>query len=460
MSSRLNSKDSLNNTQKKLESVSSSFCLAKWKNSTLHLHNGHTQSCHHVRSQKFSIDPNNPSSLHNSEDKIVSREKMLTGKRPSECSYCWKVEDRGHISDRVIKSNNPVYMETFDEVVSSETGREINPSFLEISFDHKCQFTCLYCNPAYSTSWEKELKDHGQYKTYGNLLNQKYNQSRLALKKAEREKNIEAFWNWWPELQNSLRYLRVTGGEPLLSKETFRLIDELSKIKNRNLHFAINSNLGVQQNLIDRFIEKCPELQKNILHYSLYTSIDTIGPRAEYIRHGLNEKEFWENCEKVLSSIEKKITLCFMITVNALSLFGLKELLLKINQLAEKYPQHEIRFDTPYVQYPAHLSVEILPKSFRKFAEETYEWAVDQKNFSEEEKNGLRRLPDLIGSGSYNPAVLYLLRQDFSRFIDESDRRKGTSFKETFPELVEFKESCSHKMKNFKQSFLNREAQI
>jgi hypothetical protein len=34
-------------------------------------------------------------------------------------------------------------------------------------------------------------------------------------------------------------------------------------------------------------------------------------------------------------------------------------------------------------------------------------------------------------------------RKDFSIFIDEYDRRRGTDFKQTFPELVPFYEECS-----------------
>ena len=82
-------------TKKQLDSVSPSFCLAKWQQVTIHLQNGHTHSCHHPQTHKIPLEEikENPSALHNTEYKKQQRKLMLEGKRPDECSYCWKVED-------------------------------------------------------------------------------------------------------------------------------------------------------------------------------------------------------------------------------------------------------------------------------------------------------------------------------------------------------------------------------
>ena len=103
----MSSNEHLNKVKQELDNVSSSFCIAKWKQVTMHLQNGHTHSCHHPATHFVPVEEikRNPTALHNSEFKKSQRKLMLEGARPSECDYCWRVEDTGeHLSDRIYKS--------------------------------------------------------------------------------------------------------------------------------------------------------------------------------------------------------------------------------------------------------------------------------------------------------------------------------------------------------------------
>ena len=73
--------------QKKINDVSPSFCIAKWKQVTLHLQTGHNHSCHHPTTHKIPLDElaANPSALHNTQFKKSQRKLMLEGARPKEC---------------------------------------------------------------------------------------------------------------------------------------------------------------------------------------------------------------------------------------------------------------------------------------------------------------------------------------------------------------------------------------
>ena len=87
-----------------IDTVSPSFCAAKWNNATIWLGSGTTASCHHPPAHKISIDEikANSKALHNTKHKKLMRKQMLAGERPTECEYCWKIEDIGRdsISDR------------------------------------------------------------------------------------------------------------------------------------------------------------------------------------------------------------------------------------------------------------------------------------------------------------------------------------------------------------------------
>ena len=82
-------------TKKVIDSISTSFCAAKWYNVSIWLGNGRTASCHHPLAHSIprkELD-NDKSALHNTQFKKEQRKKMLEGERPAECSYCWRVED-------------------------------------------------------------------------------------------------------------------------------------------------------------------------------------------------------------------------------------------------------------------------------------------------------------------------------------------------------------------------------
>ena len=77
------------------EDLGPALCLAKWKQVSLHLATGLNNSCYHP--PLHLIDPEaiktNPSALHNTGHKKAQRKIMLRQERPTECSYCWTMED-------------------------------------------------------------------------------------------------------------------------------------------------------------------------------------------------------------------------------------------------------------------------------------------------------------------------------------------------------------------------------
>ena len=94
--------------QQKLDTVSPSFCLAKWKQLSLHLTTGMNNSCYHPPLHRADAEAikTNPSALHNTEHKKQQRKLMLEGTRPPECSYCWAMEDNNKLSDRHYRSGS------------------------------------------------------------------------------------------------------------------------------------------------------------------------------------------------------------------------------------------------------------------------------------------------------------------------------------------------------------------
>ena len=103
-----------------INNVSPSFCTAKWLQTTLYLQNGYNHSCHHPSPHKIPEQEvkENPSALHNSNYKKLQRSKMIDGKRPPECQYCWNIEDldTDYFSDRHYKTSDDWAWDRFEEM--------------------------------------------------------------------------------------------------------------------------------------------------------------------------------------------------------------------------------------------------------------------------------------------------------------------------------------------------------
>ncbi len=454
-------KNNLITIKDKLDKIGPGFCLAKWTQTTIHLGVGHTHSCHHPNTHLISIAEVNqdPSVLHNTPYKKEIRKEMLSGKRPAECRYCWKIEDLKNtelFSDRVLKSNESWSEPYFNEVLTAGAEQNFNPKYLEISFSNVCNFKCSYCMPSVSSQWTEEIERYGPYptSTQFNTLAIDHRAKKIPIPVREHNPYIEAFWKWFPVIYKDLHTFRITGGEPLLDKNTIKVLDFIIENPNPNLVLSINTNLCVPDTLYDNFIEKIKfiTLNNKVKDVILYTSCEAYGSSAEYIRFGMDYKKWISNFQKYLANVPGgKVTV--MATYNALSISTFGNFLndmLKIKKVAgllssSRSKESTVHIDIPYLTTPTHQSVKILTKEFVPFIDlqiqfmEKSHMSVSRFGFNDHEIHKLRRIKSIIEESISTPdRDVAVNRRDFVIFVDEHDRRRGTNFLETFPELTEF----------------------
>jgi pyruvate-formate lyase-activating enzyme len=437
-----------------MNEISPTFCLAKWHHTTIYLQTGQTHSCYHPAPHDIPLDELvDPSALHNTNQKKQERQQMLDGNKPSGCNYCWNIESLGndYISDRH-ERNASIYTAERFSAIKENPLININPQYIEISFGNECNFKCGYCHPKHSSSYYKEIKDHGPYTTVKNHRN---DIDWFQIYEEETNPYVEAWWKWWPEVRKTLTILRITGGEPLLQQSTWKLLEDLEKNPLPNLELNINTNFGVKPLLIDRLVEKVNNLitKGAIKDFKVFTSIDTWGKPAEYIRTGL-DLEVWErNLDTYLTRTSLPIT--FMITFNILTVTNFQKLLEKILEWRIKYNGTEqtkwqrIRFDTPYLKEPLQYDMNLLPKEeFMPYMKSHLDFILanlDDKNrskFSELEYEKFLRVVKYMETTIYTQEKLLEGKRDFFNWFTEYDRRRGTDFRKTFPELENFYFEC------------------
>lgn len=446
--------------KQKLDTVSSSLCLAKWKQVSLHLTTGHTNSCYHPPLHKIRIEDiqRSASGIHNTDHKKQQRRLMLEGTRPGECQYCWNMEDLGEMSDRHYRSGEPWAARDFEKIVTAPWDQDVTPSYVEVNFNSVCNLKCSYCSPQFSTSWMEEAERHGAWPTATPHNDPAYFQGdRKPIPFREQNPYLEAFWQWWPTLYPELEHFRMTGGEPMMDKNTYKVFDYVMAHHNPRLHLNVTSNFCADERLWQRYKGYVKMICDNerVEHFMQYVSLDAWMDRAEYIRHGMDFALLWDRVNQFLTEIPHRSSITFIITMNNLSVTSFQELMVGMLGLRQIYSNtyQRVWFDTPVLRNPAWQSLQILPESYADKLEEV--WVYMMKNLETEERRfkgfkdyELQRLDRDIAwmreGQKLDPDYVKRQRADWFRFFDEHDRRRGTRFLKVFPEMVEWWADCGY----------------
>ena len=427
----------ISHIKNELDEISPSFCAAKWQQVTLHLQNGHTHSCHHPQTHKIPLEEieKDPSALHNTEYKKQQRKLMLEGKRPEECSYCWKVEDTegAHFSDRIKKSSSSWARKNIQTIAKQDWNYNTVPTHVEVSFSNVCNMKCVYCSPVFSSEWWSEIKHEGAYPTRDSYNNLEWISETDRTPYLNREENpyVEAWWKWWPELKKTLQVLRITGGEPLLNKNTFKLLDDLEQNPQPHLRLEINSNLSISAETIIATCHKLKKLKNEgcIKEAMIHTSCDCAGEQAEYIREGMVYSKWLEHCKMVLRT---GISLHIMVTANMLSIDTQKQLLTDVYSLKRAYSG--VTYGISILHSPSFLNVLTLPKTdywIAKF-DELVKYVKEQPETQENELNYATRLRNYFVETKLGKREANNRLKDCSKFVQEIDRRRNKNFTNTF----------------------------
>ena len=437
------------------------LCLAKWKQVSLHLPTGLNNSCYHPPLHKIPVENlvADPGSLHNTPHKKAQRVMMLRNEKPPECQYCWNMENEGKLSDRHYRSGEPWAAVDFERIKNS-TGEEndVIPSYVEVNFNNVCNLMCSYCSPQFSSSWQQEVDRSGGYPT-ARIHNDPshFGGDRRVIPAREHNPYVDAFWAWWPTLYPELVHFRMTGGEPLLDKNTYRVFDHVLANPSPKLHLNVTSNFSVDEKSWQKYLGYVKQLcDGRIEHFMQYVSLDGWGSQAEYMRHGLDFDLLWDRVNQFLTEVPSYNSLTFIVTMNNLSVTSLENLFAGILGLRKTYSKtyQRVWFDTPVLREPAWQSLQILPESYAERLEYLWAWMIRWTETPEDPFHGfkdyeLARLDrDIAWMRAAQGQDHSAAKADFYRFFREHDRRRGTDFLKTFPEMKSWWAECAYHAKN------------
>lgn len=449
--------DFLSSAEQMQQELGHAMCLAKWKQVSLHLPTGLNNSCYHpplhaIDSNAVAIDP---SALHNTAYKKEQRKIMLKQERPAECSYCWSMEDNGKLSDRHYRSGEPWAAKDFTAIMNSTGEEDVVPSYVEVNFNHACNLKCSYCSPQFSSSWQQEVEQLGGYPTSTTHNDPAHFVGRnRPIPVRDHNPYVDAFWQWWPTLYPELEHFRMTGGEPMLDKNTYRVFDYVLANPSPKLHLNVTSNFSVDEKSWQKYLGYVKQLceGEQIEHFMQYVSLDAWSTQAEYIRNGLDFALLWDRVNQFLTEIPGRNSITFIVTMNNLSVTTLDALFAGILGLRQIYSTtyQRVWFDTPVLRTPTWQRLDILPESYADRLEHLWAWMLKQQETADNPFKGFKdyeiaRLDRDIawmreGQGKDHSQD----QADFYRFFQEHDRRRGTNFLATFPEMSSWWTECEY----------------
>jgi len=353
--------------------------------------------------------------LVNSKPMSKLRLDMLLGVPNKECVGCYKHEEQGITSARQFA--NREFEHAFDTVIPNtdlDSGElnEFRMLYYDIRFSNICNFKCRTCGSGFSSQWEHEDLKHGVHHA------------------REIPKNDSK--SFLQDVIDQVDYMETAyfaGGEPLITEEHYILLEEMIRRNKTDIHLRYNTNLS-------NFKFKNKDLLglwKNFKNkIQIYASIDHIGSRAEYIRHGTD----WDVVEANFRSAKQQSFISLQCNTvlsvfNYLTIFEFYEYLIK-NKL---YTQEDSVYSLYNMSTPDYLTCHILPENLKMRGRESVEKTIQlmmDNNFSQSKIDQLRKTTQWVFSRN----TWENHKEQFRREVKRLDLIRGENFVETFPELA------------------------
>jgi organic radical activating enzyme len=243
------------------------------------------------------------------------------------------------------------------------------------------------------------------------------------------EKNKNKIFNWLKQNGHNLTNFNFLGGEPLVQPELDQLLDLFDEHPAPELKLQIFTNLNVKLERVKSLVKKVQHLidHNKLREFEITASLDCWGAPQEYARFPLN-LELWEKNFEYLVE-QDFINLIINSTITPLTIKTLPDLLSRINQWSQRRPIYHYQNS---VNEPSYMFIDmfgdIFVQDFNAALKLKPETTPEQKS-SKQYLSGIAKQ-----SASQGPNVEEI--KNLFCFLNEIDRRRGTSWPKVFPWLV------------------------
>ena len=388
---------------------SKTFCILPW----IHLYSnpdGTVLPCcvGDYKQSMGNVQGSDINKVFNNDNFKEMRKNMLAGKRCSQCSACYRDEDAGNSSFR--KHSNEQFEKYIDDAIKNTNADGTLDSFqlryLDIRWSNICNFKCRSCGPLYSSSWATEHKQKNVY-TFAGGIN-----------------NNDLYEQFLPHF-DTIEEFYFAGGEPLLTDKHYDILEYLIEHNRTDVKLRYNTNMSVLKYKSKNVLE----LWKKFSNVYIGASLDSWGPRAEYIRHGTE----WKTIENNLKKIKDEAPHIHLQTNTVVSILNIKTLTQFIDYMLTNNLVDVKNYNPHFynIMNPDFLSLSLLTDEERKEVIDTIqEYSIIHKGNIE---YSLKAVINGLKTIKHDPSLKQLFKKEIS-YYDILRNENGAN---TFPELGE-----------------------
>jgi len=347
------------------------------------------------------------------------RRNMLEDKPCKECTKCYEQEQHGAFSMRNDSNRNyGHHIAEVEQTLEDGTNPDFKIRYWDVRFSNLCNFRCRTCGPIFSSNW---YDDHVKlYNRVPDVL--KRDMARVEYTAGDEDAMLEQMEQHIPYLEQ----VYFAGGEPLIMKEHYYLLEKLIEHGKTDVRIQYNTNFSEM-----RFKSKHVfDYWKHFTNVSVGASLDAMGPQAELIRKGADWEQTVENRQRMLTEVPH-VDFYVSSTVSAMNSLHVLDFHRTWTDLGLIQAKD---WNINICQSPEWYRIDLLPKEFKDAVvipayEKHIEWLAPQDSL-QRATTGYKSLVKLMQA---NDASHLLPR--FNEEIEKLDRVRNENFYEVFPEL-------------------------
>jgi len=403
---------------------SETFCMLPW----MHMHafpDGRAYPCclsdywHPVGD----LRKNTMKEVWNQEAYRTMRSNMLNDKPCKECTKCYEQERHGAFSMRNDSNRNYGHLiKETNDTQADGTHPDFKIRYWDVRFSNLCNFSCRSCGPIFSSNW---YNDHVKlYNRKPDVLGR--DMARVEYTTGDEDDMIAQMMPHVPYLEQ----VYFAGGEPLIMKEHYFLLEKLIEAGKTDIRLQYNTNFS-ELHFKDKHVF---EYWKHFKNVSVGASLDGMGPQAELIRKGTDWQQTVNNRERMMKEVPHVdfYVSSTVSSMNVLHVLDFHKSWAKLGLINAK------DWNINICQSPEWYRIDIFPKEFKQRViypayEEHIAW-LDPQDSLRRATTGYQSLLSLMRGNDGT--------QHWPRFVEEItvlDRLRGEDFWSTFPEFKELK---------------------
>lgn len=413
-------RENLTDKQWSLLTESDAFCMMPW----VHMHafpDGRAYPCcladywHPVGDLRKST----MEQVWNEQPLRDMRKNMLTEQKSVQCTKCYEQEANGFFSMRNDANRNyGHYIAEADQTTADGTHPEFKIRYWDVRFSNLCNFSCRSCGPIFSSNW---YNDHVKlYNRRPDVLGREMD--RVEYTAGDENAMLEQMLPHIPYLEQ----VYFAGGEPLIMKEHYFMLEKLIEHNKTDIRIQYNTNFSEL-----RFKDKHVfDYWKHFKNVSVGASLDASGTRAELMRKGTDWAQTLANRKRMLEEVPH-VDFYISATISAMNVLHVLDFHKQWTELGLIAAKD---FNVNICQSPDWYRVDILPEKFKtEVVIPAYErhiaWLEPQDKL-QRATNGFKSVLNFIKANDRSD-----LLPRFKEEIKKLDDIRNENFWNVFPEL-------------------------